>query len=650
MKNRQYSWLFLLVIFLGVLTWKMAILYQIFDNRVSPIEPDDSYGYMTQAAAWDCKFGSHCPGLDELRKDLLTPTDDKFAKYHRFRQFSRFVYSYYPLYSLTLRAGRALSQSWDASFNLITFAGAILLHVGIAWLLVALFGPVPAGVGLLISMPFWMGFVFATPWMFALAFGAMAMAVILQKRDRWFWFWLLSVIAMLFHPYGRLTFAAGAFFYFIQFRSISKRELWQFLFGSVAVFAFIVVVDRSISIPIGQGVNPAHQLDLQGLLAGIRENGTLLLQMLYAWVNKFGGGFNVLWLVLGAFALLDSSWRRRSVLIVSIIFLTLICSTLMVMPDYPGTLGQRVGLPISMILSGLLGLAVWQAGKHLWGVVAYFQGRVQMASWVTVFAAAFFVAGAVQSIPFFLSHVPGVTEFLVRGRSQRHDYLFSLKQVDNFKQLANERDQMMFLNEDAFYYYSIQTDFRYRFIHANSLDDVMQAGYAKSGTWPPKFVSSWNPLRNGRIIMEPGGEFLLRGAGGMPFADGVWLKVAKWDSASELSVTTDTGVTCQVTVTQTGRWQQIPCAAAATKELRIAKGAEGDSSISIVGVRIGDGSLNWPWNRNIELFPDASNLMEPILFNMSDIGHIRFSCPLQVINDYGTFILSTRRCPGDTVN
>ncbi|MBF0445628.1 MAG: hypothetical protein HQL68_08550, partial [Magnetococcales bacterium] len=194
----KISWLLLLVVFSGLLLWKADLIFQVQDNRHSPVEPDDNIGYMTQAVTWNCRLGQSCPGFDDLSEVLGTSTEDSWVKYYRFREFHRLLYDNSPLYSLSLRFFRIISSTWEEAANRLTFVGMVLLQLAVTWLLVVLFGPVPASIGLGLSTYFWLNsFIVPFPWLFSLAFGLGAIATILQKSKGWTLFWILSTIAML---------------------------------------------------------------------------------------------------------------------------------------------------------------------------------------------------------------------------------------------------------------------------------------------------------------------------------------------------------------------------------------------------------------------------------------------------------------------
>jgi hypothetical protein len=642
------DFLFLLIVFFGLLVWKTDLMLEVHDKRFSTVEPDDIIGYMTQGVAWNCRLGQSCPGLDDLRHVLQEPSDEEWVKYYRFREFHRLLYDYAPLYSLTSRFLRFLSSSWEEASNRLAITEMVLVQVGITWFLLVLFRPVPAAIGLLLSSLFWINYIFVPfPWLFSLAFGSGAMATILQRRDRWLLFWTLSTVAMLFHPFGRLTFLAGIFFYFIQFRHLNKQQLIRFSLGSIVIFLFIVLVDWLLNGFVGHGSNPHGALKIEDIITGIGENFTILLAMIIKWVNRFGGGVNFLWLLSTALFLLKPQLRFRSLLILVISALALIASTFLVLPGYPGTLFLRVSLPIIIIFCGFLGLATWEAVKNLVSVVFYLKNRVQIVSWLNIVVSALFVVGALQSFSYLFSAVPASASHYVSHTIQRKNFFFDVEQFKNLDRVMKKQDRILFLSEEASYYFYVQTRFQHLATNAATLDDKMQAEYTRLETWPPRFISFWNPLQIGRVDLAVGEAFLLKGEGELAFKGGLAVRTSSNNVLSaRISITTDQGQRCDVDISNDGGWQSIPCVVPEIKNIRVERvGDDVGGLISIVGVRVGKSSLNWPWNSSVALIPDANQEEVSVVFNESDLSYARFPCPVKVINDLGSFVLAQRQCP-----
>ncbi|MBF0195418.1 MAG: hypothetical protein HQL71_12725 [Magnetococcales bacterium] len=650
MSESRIAWLFLIVVFSGLLIWKADLLFQVQNNRHSPVEPDDIIGYMTQAVTWNCRLGQTCQGLDDLSEVLGKSTDDPWVKYYRYRQFHRLLYDNSPLYSLSLRFIRLASSSWEEASNHIALLGMVLLQFTVTWLLVVLYGPIPASIGLGLSAFFWMNyFIFPFPWLFSLAFGLGSIAAILQNSRGWVVFWSLGIIAMLFHPFGRLAFLAGTFFYLIQFQNYKKQELIRFLLLSMAIFIAVFFIGWFLNGFSDHVGNPHNAQESQSIYAGILQNLSILLSIVKGWANRFGGGVNFVWLFAAGVLLLPASWRMRCVLALVISSLALLASTLLVLPGYAGALTGRVALPVSMILCGVLGVATWYALVYLWSSILYFKGSFPKLYRLNTVAAVIFVVGALQSFTFFLAPIPAAANNLVNHISARHNYLINPDQIKNVAKYIKKGDRILFLSEEAFYYYYIQTNFKKLATIAASLDDNLEDRYRNLEGWPPRFISIWNPLKIGRIDLAPSEEFTIKVEKGSPFNKGLAIKSARVKGLpSILSITTDTGNSCNVELPNIGGWQTIPCVEAATKNVKVKRAAgDKESLISIIGVKFGDSSLNWPWNVGVSITPNSKYPDVNIRFNEADIKNARFKCPVRVIDDQGSFVIAQRQCDFD---
>ncbi|MBF0380605.1 MAG: hypothetical protein HQL69_06290 [Magnetococcales bacterium] len=643
----RIAWLLLLVVFFGLLIFKANLLFQVQNSRHTVVEPDDFYGYMTQAVIWDCRFGQPCPGFDDLKEVLGRTTDDSWVEFYRFRQYHRILYDKTPIYSLSLKLLRYVNSTWDEAFNQLAIVGMVLLQFAVAWLLVVLFGPVPASFGLVLSTPFWFNyFVTPFPWLFSLAFGLGAIATIIHRYNSWLLFWFLSIFAILFHPMGQLTFLAGIFFYIIQFKYYIKAELIRFLAASFLIFIGVVLLGWFLNGFSNQVTNPHISQVSQSIYSGILQNGEVLLLIVKRWANSFGGGVNFLWLFVAGLLVLPAKWRNRSLLVLVIAGLALLASTLLVIPGYIGVLTNRVSLPIIMIICGFLGLVTWHATKNYWEIVDYFRCRAFELSKFRILVATLFFVGAAQSFPFFFAPVPKLANHLVSHLVNRHNYTVNEQQINSIAEHIKDSDRVLFMSEEAFYYYAIQTGFKRRATIVASLDDKLVDYYRNLEGWPPPFISFWNPLRIGRIDLSTGGAFIIKAKNDETFSKRLAIKPAKGRGLpSLLSITTDTGDSCDVELTAKGGWHNIPCVVAATKTVTIKR--EGESvgdTLAIVGIKVGDSNLNWPWNTDITLIPNSDNPDKSVVFNESDFTSNRFNCPVKVIDDQGSFVVSKRQC------
>lgn len=338
-------------------------------HRTVPVETDDAYTYILKAAEMRSCFSQNCPALNDLRPQLLQPTEVPETAWIQYREYFRAFVVYHPLHSLIMVGLNAIGLSWERAYNVIVIAGAFFIGMAIAYWLYSLWGASVAGVAmafLALSLFPGQGLHYIVPSNLSMGVAIFTWGIITRRKRNAHWFVLAGVIAMVtMHTTGRLYALITLLLYYLfadpnltlprprnWIRRLSRQQ-WVAvgLAFLVVLLAFVlpVLINRP-ELTVKSDPPPANWK----FWYGYRDNILEMLKIIQGWVTSYMD-----WIVAGVlistgiFATPKS--RRRPVLItIAIIGALLLASLLFVLPRYPAEAFSRIWIPFSVLLTGLI--------------------------------------------------------------------------------------------------------------------------------------------------------------------------------------------------------------------------------------------------------------------------------------------------------
>ncbi|MEJ2120517.1 MAG: hypothetical protein P8Z76_07350 [Alphaproteobacteria bacterium] len=331
-----------------------------------PVPPGttDAYVYIAKAEQLRVCFYQRCPALADLRVQLRQePKLPGGIARQRALSHQRALLQYHLVHSGLLYALHSAGLSYEFALNSLSVAGAILVACAVAWLLIATFGPGPAGFALVLLAfavyPGYHGLHWMVPSTIALGFGLLSWAAaVARPRGVAVLLPLLVLLAAWTHPMGRIYGAAALVIYAMHVPWRQPRCWLVVALGVVAVASPVIaglIVDRPTL-----GFRGLYEGNGWDLWTGVRKNLTAAWWAVRPWLNERGGAPLLALAVVGvALAGLE---RRRSIYVLAAVVTGLLAVSLVhVLPRYPGEAFNRLFVPFAIIMTGLAVFAVWRS-------------------------------------------------------------------------------------------------------------------------------------------------------------------------------------------------------------------------------------------------------------------------------------------------
>ncbi|MCX7049704.1 MAG: hypothetical protein NTX50_29995 [Candidatus Sumerlaeota bacterium] len=332
-------------------------------SRSEPVEPDDAYSYILKAEQLRADFFQTGPAWRDLRRQIDQPAPTAASAYWHSRLEQRLLLVYHPAHSILLAALRSAGMTWPKAYAAAQLLGCAILCLGVAAWLYMIWGPGPAGLGLLLLAPvyfkgqginqivpsnFAMGIAFAT-WAMALASGKLA--------DIGTPAGAFAMCAM--HPAGRLYSLCAAGFYAWRHGLTGwRRRIILFLtLLPPLIFSLLPFLGANLRFSLQAATGPPGFRWSDGVLANAQE----LWGCVRAFINPDGGAAWIaaaILIALGFIALAPERRRAATLSGAAMGGLTL-ASVLYVLPFYPGAASQRFLIPFAIFLYGAMGQAAW---------------------------------------------------------------------------------------------------------------------------------------------------------------------------------------------------------------------------------------------------------------------------------------------------
>ena len=604
-------WFGLLLFVFGRMT--QAILPSLV--RSEPTEVDDAYRYLAQAKVMaDCLDGG-CPALRSIEAQLALGEAGSQVAFNRLRTDIHLFTYFHPFFSLALNGARSLGLDSSPAYVLVTGVLGLMVVVAIAVWLGAVWGPVPAGIALIL-LAFYplpgQGLHFV-PWTIALGWAAWTWAVILLRRTRLYaWMPLFWVASLATHPMG-LFFVAAALLMILGMNlpefDLPGRRL--FIVGGVLIAGRLVLATILPSFGLSGDVERFYP-------EGVSYREALVLGMtdLKDWVGRWGATF---WrpaaagalVVIGVLAAAPLN-RRRVWVTAGALLAGLAASLVYYHPVHGSTAMGRMWGCLALFLSGAVGSAIvftvsrasaWlsQARRGQRGTPSHWLAGVG----ILVLAALVFRALATNVRYSFDAYPSGIARAAAKG-NLRIGGETAFAPI-----LALRPDQAaLYLDEVSLYAGLASGTSGSGAIFLPILPEAEEARARVIAEASPVYAVGLSPiarlprLERGAIALSPGESLRVTAPAG---SDYIWdsLLLENPGPAVGLEVDSDEGGVQQregiaVPAGYSG-WLPLPAWLAGRSDFTLTATPE-SGRLRMGGLRLeGDDTLQWPWERGIRL-------------------------------------------------
>ena len=389
--------------------------------RPLPPGTTDAYVYIAKAKQITGCFRQRCPALSDLRKQLAIPkgATAKTAK-RRSLARQREFYQYHLAHSFLLVGLNYAGLGWEAALDTVSVAGALLIAVGVGWLLYAAFGTGPAGLALIILAfavyPGYHGLHWVVPSNIAFGIGLLALAGIVS-RPRWLDRALpMAILAMVWmHPAGRIyALAALALYGALIVRG--ERGRWVTVAWGLAALASPTIAGALVERP-SLSFAGLDGIAGWGFLEGVGKNARAALWAIYPWLYE-RGGFAILGLAAVGVWMVEPARAARVRLLLALSACLSVASLVYVLPNYPAELFHRLWILFAVVATGAASYALWSGTGRLFARFAG-DGSDGRAAGRYAPLGRLAVAGAIVMVSLYIgigSIVNGSREALTKAR------------------------------------------------------------------------------------------------------------------------------------------------------------------------------------------------------------------------------------------
>jgi len=340
-------------------------------TRQVPAALDDAYGYILRAVVSVNCLTDRCLALEDLKPQLLAPTNDADLAEVRYREYQRAFMVYHPLHSILNASLHKAGLSWEAAYDAIRVVGAAFLTMAIAYWLLKLWSPGPAGVSLgLLSfmlLPDY-GVHWIIPSNLALGIAIFVWARIFATNgaaEKSLIFGIPLMVTM--HPIGRLLGIATVVLFVISSadRGWPRKKLAAVSL-SIVVVAFFFLLPLLVSHPVLDFTIQADPppsgwptTKVGVFVYGLYDTFTHMNSVIRKWINLYGSVLSMAVLTVAGFLTATRIQRARLAPLGTILFVMFLVGCIYTYPHQPADLGQRLWVPLVIFLTSATGNIAW---------------------------------------------------------------------------------------------------------------------------------------------------------------------------------------------------------------------------------------------------------------------------------------------------
>ncbi|MFC2078679.1 hypothetical protein ACFLSZ_01710 [Candidatus Bipolaricaulota bacterium] len=641
-------------------------------SRSAPVETDDAYVYILKSAEMESCFLQDCAALNVLRPQLQEPSSDPEITWIRSNEYGRAFLVYHPLYSALLSGLHVAGLPWELAFNVLSVIGAILISLAICWWLYVLWGPGPAGFGLVFfalalgSLP-GQGINSIVPSNFALGIAMLVWTAIVRWRDRAAWVVPVGAVALVaLHPVGRI-YAVGAIAIYILHatRPWRRKTWWCAGLGSLVVgasFVLPLIVSRPEMVSQLGAILEGGE-GIQGVVMNLRA----AIESVDNWAGFYGGIVVAGLLVL--IGILTTPLRRwRHVLVGGGVLAVLTVGSLVyVIPRVPAEVSGRVWVAMAVLLSGAIGQTAWAWLSSIWGLLQrvireglanQVNSRLR-ATGSTLLLTLIISAGCAFGYVALVGTSQGIDrlERYMAVRTIRQDVSLDPSQPALMLSQSHSSDSVLYMDEVPMHFYFTRGALDRGAIFSPAVADTPEQKAWIDDNASIRYVVAWSPIedvpntREGAFPLDPCARVEIRNLPGGTSSHPLRLYLTSPGSEANLILRSlDTGpATAQTEPIE------IHVPANWSGWLQVAPGSQFPSSgfalevndakhpVLLGGIRgDSDSPLYWPWDQGIAVVYDVPNteaLPRIIRFESANLCPT-LSFELRVLADKGSTVLA----------
>jgi hypothetical protein len=632
-------------------------------NHQLPIGGDDGYVYILKAAEIkDGCFTQNCPALNDLRMQLLTPTENLDSAASRNREYTRLFVIYHPLHSFILAGLNSLGISFESAFDLVYLVGKIFIPLAVAFWLKAVWGSRIGTTGLILLSPVVFasqGLHLSIPTTLCAALAFATWGTILNGKPRADYFIIPLIIAMiLMHNVGIIYAAIALFLYLLSSsRPLTRRA------KMVAGALFLIIVSALllpylISRPELRFDTVSFYPGNWNYLAAFIDSLPGTLVTISEFMKSFWHPLVFMALVGIGFLVLPTHQRSKIALtaisLIGLVFLGIA----FVVPWYGAFIFERFWPIVAIFLMGAVASAVNAMIEALWAQSKKILKRrvsdlhnpstlLTRQGWQIAILA---ISGLVVGVALMSNMMLALRNYIdnIYSVKQTPDIYFSSEQPNLIHANAGTSETILYMDEVAMYYYlshgSLQMGAIYqpalRFTH--DLDKWVESRKAQIA-----YVVQLNPFfslphsPDGGLKLGSSETLILRGI--EPIDTGhLELFFAERTNKVTLQISSENLKEDIILEVPEGpaQWISFPPDIPLTNIIRIKLRGLGENA-EIAGMRFSpDSATRWPWGASISLdFKTPDDQVATIDFNPSSLADGLIE-NLTVLDDYGYTILA----------
>ena len=347
------------------------IIWPLTARSVFP-EMDDMVGYLVKTRQMADCFFQDCLALEDLRPQLLTPSDDPEVTAQRELAATRIFPIYHLLLSAVLLGLTGLGFSLTSAYAVIWTAAPLLFCLAFARLVSSLWGRPAAGFCLaMVAFKIFpdSGLHLVVPSNLAMALAALVWARLINGRGDAPWALIIGILALLtLHPVGRIyAVMAAALAWLLAGTERTGRVKAAVLSALILIgLSFLItslfrrpVMLTLVSVPEGQGILAWYFSGAVKSLVEITSNIIRLRPALFGSLPIFCAA------AVFGYLNLDHP-RKKIVRRFTALYVVFLIALLFYGPTQPADAFLRIWIPMVVVLFGAVGRTFWCALKSSW--------------------------------------------------------------------------------------------------------------------------------------------------------------------------------------------------------------------------------------------------------------------------------------------